>query len=366
VAPARAEFPVVSSPSRTRVPSVDVVVPCYKYGHLLPESVGSVLDQPGVDVRVLVVDDASPDDSAAAARALAAADPRVEVRVHERNAGHIATYNEGLLGWARADYSVLLSADDKLAPGALARATALLDAHPEVGFVYGHYIRFDGVAEPPPARTEVSGWTVWSGQDWLNRRFRAGNGCIGSPEVVVRTDLQQQVGGYDPALPHSGDIEMWMRLAAHADVGYVKGVDQAYYRSHGENMSVGYYSDGGLRDLRQRWAAYRKVLEDQGDRLDRPDRLDRAIRRKIAKDALWRASRAYDRRRTGVVPVAELVAFAEEVCPDVHRSAAWAGLRARQAVGPRTMPYLQPLVLSPVVRRFRQRLWWESWRRRGV
>ena len=30
---------------------------------------------------------------------------------------------------------------------------------------------------------------------------------------------------------------MWMRLAAHADVGYVRGVDQAYYRVHGENMT---------------------------------------------------------------------------------------------------------------------------------
>ena len=38
------------------------------------------------------------------------------------NRGHIATFNEGLLDWADGDYCVLISADDKLTPGALRRA----------------------------------------------------------------------------------------------------------------------------------------------------------------------------------------------------------------------------------------------------
>ena len=60
--------------------SVSVVIPCYKYGHFLEEAVASVLDdQAGVDVRVLIIDDASPDDSAEMARKIAARDPRVEV-----------------------------------------------------------------------------------------------------------------------------------------------------------------------------------------------------------------------------------------------------------------------------------------------
>ena len=41
-------------PLRTR-PSVSVVVPCYRYGHYLPDAVASALDQPGVDVEVIAV-----------------------------------------------------------------------------------------------------------------------------------------------------------------------------------------------------------------------------------------------------------------------------------------------------------------------
>ncbi|MBS2966092.1 glycosyltransferase [Actinocrinis puniceicyclus] len=348
--------------------SVSVVIPCYRYGHFLEQSVGSALTgQDGIDVKVLIIDDASPDDSADAARRIAKADPRVEVLVHERNKGHLATYNEGLLEWADGDYTVLLSADDRLTPAALVRAAALLDAHPNVGFVYGHPVRFETDRPLPPARTQGRGWSVWPGRWWLEKRFRAGHGCITSPEVVVRTDLQRRLGGYDPRLPHSGDIEMWMRFAAHADVGYLRGVDQAYYRVHSASMSKTDFS-GQLDDLRQRKAAYDVVLEHSADALGEADRagLARTVNRKLARQALYRAARAYDRGRTDQVPVDELVAFAADCWPRYEHLREFAGLSVRRRVGTKAMPYLQPLILSSVVHKTRERLWWRTWRRTGL
>src|SRR5215469_6910820 len=80
----------VSRPHRKseHCPSVSIVIPCYNYGRYLPECVGSVLDQQGVIVDVLVIDDASPDGSAEVARRLAADDPRVRAVCHEENRGH--------------------------------------------------------------------------------------------------------------------------------------------------------------------------------------------------------------------------------------------------------------------------------------
>lgn len=348
--------------------SVSVVIPCYRYGHFLEQSVGSALaGQDGVDVKVLIIDDASPDDSAEAARRIAAADSRVEVLVHERNMGHLKTYNQGLLEWADGDYTVLLSADDQLVPGALVRAAALLDAHPEVGFVYGHPVRFTTEAPLPEARTQGRGWSVWSGKWWLDRRFKAGHGCITSPEVVVRTDLQRKLGGYDPRLPHSGDIEMWMRFAAHADVGYLRDVDQAYYRVHSASMSKTDHS-GQLDDLRQRRAAYDVVLEKCDDTLNEQERqrLADTVHRKLARQALWRAARAYDRGRTGQVPVDELVAFAKDCWPAYRALPEFRGLSVRRRIGPAAMPYLQPLVLSAYAHKGREWLWWRNWRRTGI
>lgn len=334
--------------------SVSVVIPCYNYGHLLEEAVASVLDdQQGTDVRVLIIDDASPDDSAEVARKIAARDPRVEVTVHAANQGHIATYNEGLLGWANGDYSVLMSADDRLAPGALRRATDFLDAHPNAGFVYGNVLWFKDGEPLPPARTGGQGWSLWPGQHWLERRFRYAQTWISSPEVVVRTALQKRVGGYDPRLPHLGDTEMWTRLAAHADVGYLRGVDQAYYRRHSRNMSTAY---DPLMTLRQYRLAFESVLDRCGDRLPDPARLSDLIHRKLARDALVVAARAYDEGRTEQAPVSELVAFALDCWPQARALPGYRTLQLRERIGPRVMPYLRPLVLPAAASRKAQ-LW---------
>ena len=111
--------------------NVDVVVPCYNYGRFLESCVRSVLEQSLTNVRVLIIDDASSDDSLAIATKLAEEDRRVSVISHAENWGHILTYNQGI-EWACADYFLLLSADDFLLPGALARAATILDGNPDV------------------------------------------------------------------------------------------------------------------------------------------------------------------------------------------------------------------------------------------
>ena len=216
--------------------SVSVLIPCYKYGHFLEDAVASVLDdQAGVDVRALIIDDASPDDSADMARKIAARDPRVEVTVHPVNKGNIATFNEGLLEWADGDYCVLVSADDRLTPGALQRARDLLDAHPGAGFVYGHALWF--MTAPHCRRPgQSAGLVGLAWPDVARTSFRQGENPITSPEVVMRTSLLKSVGGFDARLPHAADMELWLRLAANADVGFIRGVDQAYYRLHKKNM----------------------------------------------------------------------------------------------------------------------------------
>jgi glycosyltransferase involved in cell wall biosynthesis len=344
--------------------TVNVVIPCYNYGQFLPECVSSVLDdQPGIDVRVLIIDDASTDDSAEVARRISASDKRVKVAVHSANLGHIATYNEGLLDWADGDYSVLLDADDRLTPGALSRAAALLDVHPEVGFVYGHPLHFRHDGPLPQPRTNTRGWSIWPGHWWLKRRFMEANGCITTPEVVVRTTLQHKVGGYDSRLPHTGDIEMWMRLAAYADVGYVRGADQAYYRVHQQNMSK---SRDHITNLRQRRLAYELLIERCGDVIPEIDELSAIVHRKLAREALWLAARAYDRRRVAHTPIQELEAFARDCWPRTDALLGYRSLQLRRQLGPRVMPYLQPLIVSAVIHRTRNWLWWQSWRRRGL
>jgi hypothetical protein len=156
---------------------------------------------------------------------------------------------------------------------------------------------------------------------------------------------------------------MWMRLAAYADVGYVRGVDQAFYRVHGENMTNARTS---LVDLGQRRLAYEALLARCAGELPDHTRLSAMVHRRLAWEALWSAARAYDRGRTSQTPVDDLVAFAVDCSPEASKLPVYWGLKLRRRIGPQIMPYLQPLVLSAVIRKAQNWLWWRTWNRRGI
>lgn len=223
------------------MPTFDVVVPCYNYARFLERCVKSALNQEGADVRVLIIDDCSSDDSALVGQKLAHDDPRVEFRRHEKNQGHIATYNEGLIGWAKADYCLLLSADDALAPGAFQRALKLFETSDDIGLVYGlaRVIFHDDSQFAFPCQAESS--HVMSGNDFIKYCCESCFNPVTTPTAIVRTSWQQRLGGYRSDLPHTGDLEMWMRFARNGSVGIVRFV-QGEYRWHGQNMGTQYYN----------------------------------------------------------------------------------------------------------------------------
>lgn len=336
--------------------SVTVVFPCYKYGHYLPGAVASALDQEGVDVRVVIVDDASPDGSGEVAERLAAQDPRIRCVLHEWNRGHIATYNDGLAG-VETDYVALVSADDLLAPGSLRRGVDLMSAHPRVGFVYGRALPFSGT--PPTVRPRRAPWTTWNGQEWVRLSCVRGRNFVMSPEVLIRTEALRAVGVFNPDLPHSADLELWLRLGIDWDVGRINGAPQAFYRVHQANMHLTTFATMQV-DLRHRYAAF-EVLGDHAVRLRWPaasTMLDRA-RAAIARDARELALRELDSGSdAGVV---ELLDIADELAPAQR---ATRDLRARLEHGvPSGGVWVRPRNL---VRAQSDRVRWKAWTAVGL
>lgn len=331
--------------------SVSVTIPCYNYGRYLPECVASVLGQAGVDVRVLIIDDASTDGSALVAAALATADSRIEFRAHTVNQGHVTTYNEGLQ-WATGTYTVLLSADDALPPGALQRACELMAAHPEVGLVYGRALVFRDDRPRPRPRTGPGRWRIWSGREWFEWRCRMTECCIYSPEAVVRTSMLQQLGGYREELPQAGDFEMWMRLALHADVGYIAGPHQAYYRDHLQSMHRERYGTV-LADLMQVRAAFEILFRDYAQVIADRQRLEAIVKRMLARRALRAACREYDRGRPHSSEAAALEALAVATYNHTDALGEMRGLQRRKRLGPALCWLLQPFTAMTAQRVYR-------------
>lgn len=90
------------------------------------------------------------------------------------------------------------------------------------------------------------------------------------------------------------------------------------------------------------------------------------MHRRLAAEALWSATRAYDRHRTGTVPVEGLIAFAFDCWPDAARLTAYRALKLRRRIGPAVMPYLQPFIWSAVARHLNDRRRWHRRELHGV
>jgi glycosyltransferase involved in cell wall biosynthesis len=318
---------------------IDVVVPCYKYGHFLRECVESVLSQP-VELRVLIIDDASPDDTEKVAKELATQDHRVEYRRHSVNQRNIATYNEGL-EWATGEYSLVLSADDALVPGALARAIHLLDAEPSVGLVCGRELRFQfSDSKPSPlASYDHCAWKVIKGSEFIETVCSNALNPVSAPTAIIRTALLREVGLYRFDLPHSADMAMWLTYAAYADVAFTDA-HQAYYRVHLENMSGEMVRDP-LVGLRQRKLAFEALFEDAGHRLDNLESLRRSVFTVLAFHALTSASLAFYERNLN--HCREALKFAEVCWPDVVHQKGYRRLAIKRRVGPTTWNILRGL-----------------------
>ncbi|WP_346656570.1 glycosyltransferase [Bradyrhizobium sp. IC4061] len=302
---------------RQKMSSVDVVVPCFRYGHFLRECVESVLTQSGPELRVLIIDDASPDNTAEVAQELRCSDPRVDYRRHIWNQGLIATANEGI-AWASADYMLLLSADDYLLPGALSRSVDLMDNHPSVAFTFGGAVVLDQRGDHPFYRsyygTEVDLRTrILSGLEFIT--LSRAQCIVVSPTGVVRTSLQKKLGGYLADLPYASDMEMWMRLAAHGDVGFI-GADQAVYRYHSVNMSS---EPSPELNLLQRKAAIEHFLNGGAALLTND--LRNWLTRQLALDAIVRASIAFN--EGAIDTSARLAELALSIDPSVQHSRRW-------------------------------------------
>lgn len=211
--------------------SVDVAVPCYQYGRYLRGCVTSVLRQEIQDLRVLIIDNASTDDSVEVARQLAAEDRRVAVVAHPTNLGQHASFNEAI-DWASSDYFMILCADDVLAPGCLSRAVSFMEQRPDIIFTYGSTL-FVPTSDPIPAidhRAQDAQWRILPGRVILERFCRTGQGLTG-PLVLVRTSAQKQAGYYRSELAHMDDFEMWMRLACLGNAAETDAV-QAIIRTN--------------------------------------------------------------------------------------------------------------------------------------
>jgi glycosyltransferase involved in cell wall biosynthesis len=313
--------------------TVSVVIACDSRARSIPGCLDSVLAQAGVDVEVLLVNQGSNDWTSAVVAAAARSDLRVRVVLGASGSPTIAD----ALASASGDYTVLLNVDDRLAPGALARAAGVLASHPRVGMVYGGSLPFDSDDAMPLARRQTVMPELWLGRDWIAERCRTASMGIASARAVVRTSLERELGDASAAPLPDEELARGLRLAARADIAFLRGVDQTYVVA-AVNAVARPGRRSPIEDLRLRKATFDALFAVDGRDLPGAEGLHAMANRALAREAMAVADRGdgpdLDRRCSAELEVFASQAYADAGAFPRRRTMSWRRRsRARLGIG---------------------------------
>lgn len=239
---------------------VTVIVVGYNHAQYIETCLDSIAAQTEPPARVLVMDDASPDQTAEVAREWASRTCYpIEIRRNSRNQGLCATLNEALHG-VSTDFYAYISADDHVEADRLRlQANTLRDAPGSVAGVYSdafiedeHGARQETLASehfswPVPLPRPVDMYAAVLRQNW-----------IPAPSVLLRTETVRAVGGYDPQL-YFEDLDLWLRLLSAEQELRCIPEPLVTFRVLASSLGHTTFEENNLRFL----AAMRRILHKQ-------------------------------------------------------------------------------------------------------
>jgi glycosyltransferase involved in cell wall biosynthesis len=180
---------------------IGLIMPAFNAALWIGDAMTSVIAQTHSDWTMVVVDDGSTDATACVVERYG--DPRIRL-VRRANAGVSAARNQGVAELRGGEHALLfLDADDWLAPDALSRLAAALDASPNAVAAVGAYEFVDtGRLRPPP-----------SGD--LLERLLVRNLFANGGHLLLRAAAVRAVGGFLVGITYGEDWEYWIRIAQH-------------------------------------------------------------------------------------------------------------------------------------------------------
>jgi glycosyltransferase involved in cell wall biosynthesis len=206
---------------------VSIVVPTRNRAHLLPETVASVREQRFTDWELIIVDEASTDETQRYLRTLR--DPRIRSIRRDEAGGPSIARNDGF-ALARGELVMFLDDDDLLRPDALVRLTEALRAHPESPAASGACRLFHDngdsvrVWRPDTKVTRVM-WREFLYGWWSN-----------SGQNLYRSSVIRELGGFDPTFFAVQDRKLWLQVARRGPICVLPCVVMEY-RQHAKQIT---------------------------------------------------------------------------------------------------------------------------------
>jgi len=226
-------------------PLVSIVTPSYNQAKFLQRTIESVLSQTYPNIEYIIMDGGSSDGSLEIIKKYA---DRISYWESKKDKGQTDAINKG---FARASGQLYawLNSDDTYTPGAIQEMVEYMNAHPDVGMVYGDCNFID-------ANDSIIG--KFNAQQTDYQRLRNGFVHIPQQSAFWRSKLYKQVGPLDETIYFAMDYDLWLRLARISTIKYFPRL-WANFRLHGDAKTIAdddrcwpdmikiHYRDGGKK-----------------------------------------------------------------------------------------------------------------------
>ena len=257
----------------TEKPLVSIVTPSFNQAAYLEETILSVLGQTYACIENIIIDGASQDGSLEIIRKY---EGKLAHWISEKDKGQTDAINKGF-ALARGEFLAWLNSDDTLLPNAVEEAVDFLQAHPEVGLVYGDANYIDEkrrvIGKFSAAQTDLP-------------RLRRGYVHIPQQASFFRKSLWDQVGPLDDSFFFAMDYDLWTRLAAVSELKYLPRT-WANFRLHADAKTI-------TADDRC-WPEMLRVHYREGGSRFAPIVLKYQLRKLVAPLLRWRRKRMFSK-----------------------------------------------------------------------
>lgn len=239
----------------TPMPKVSVLLTSFNHAKFIREAIDSVLRQTFTDFELLILDDASTDESWWIIKSYA--DPRIKAIRNPRKGEITFKVIEVISEIATGEYIAVHHSDDVWEPEKLAKQLAWMDAHPDTGAVFTDAGAISEESEPVEGHfyTGIFSQPNRTRQEWLRHFFNHGN-ALCHPSALIRKRCFEECGYYRPWLWQIDDFDMWIRILLKFEIQVLpEKLTRFRVRNNEANVS-GNYRTARIRNFYE----YHRVL----------------------------------------------------------------------------------------------------------
>jgi glycosyltransferase involved in cell wall biosynthesis len=204
---------------------ISVIIPTFNRAHTLLRALGSVLAQSYPASEIIVVDDASVDNTELLIKSYA----QIKFIKLIENRGVSHARNEGIKQ-ASSEWIALLDSDDEWNPDKLAKQVAAAKAYPGVHAFHTNeiWIRNGKRVNPTNKHVKPDGWVYEASLSMC---------CISPSSILLHRSLLEQCGEFDESLPACEDYDLWLRIFSRYPVKLIDEPLVIKYGGHADQLS---------------------------------------------------------------------------------------------------------------------------------